>query len=104
MHTDGKESHAIVMKAQIQSGDVSNPKNIEESTESARTGNHESSARTISIAYVQFFVPGISQVPSGQFQLLPYTSSYRGNQTFLTDKCMEIIMKCFQEGLNAIVF
>ena len=38
MHTDGEESHAIVMKAQIQSGDVSNPKNIEESTESARTG------------------------------------------------------------------
>jgi hypothetical protein len=37
LHTDGKESHAIAMKAQIQSGDVSNPKNIEESTESART-------------------------------------------------------------------
>jgi len=38
LHTDGKESHAIVMKAQIQSGKVSNPKNIEASTESARTG------------------------------------------------------------------
>ena len=38
MHTDGKESHAIVMKAQIQSGNVSNPKTIEASTESARTG------------------------------------------------------------------
>ena len=54
MHTDGKESHAIVMKVQIQSGDVSNPKNIEESTESARTGNLASSVQTISISPVDF--------------------------------------------------
>jgi hypothetical protein len=38
LHTDGEESHAIVMKAQIQSGDVSSPKTIEVLTESARTG------------------------------------------------------------------
>jgi hypothetical protein len=48
LHTDGEESHAIVMKAQIQSGDVSNPKNIEESTESARTEEHNTSVRTLS--------------------------------------------------------
>jgi hypothetical protein len=38
LHTDGKESHAIVMKAQIQSGNVSKRKTIEVLTESARTG------------------------------------------------------------------
>ena len=49
MHTDGKEPHAIAMKAQIQSGDVSNPKNIEESTESARTGILSVNTRVSSI-------------------------------------------------------
>ena len=34
------------------------------------TGNPESSVRTISIAYVQFFVPGNSNLPYGQFQAL----------------------------------
>ena len=52
---------------------------------SARTGNHASSVRTIPITYVQFFVPGISQVLSGQFQLLTYSSSYRESRKFRPD-------------------
>ena len=43
---------------------LTNPKTIEALIESARTGNLASFVRTISITYVQLFVPGYSlQIP-----------------------------------------
>jgi hypothetical protein len=54
----GKGPHGIATKVPIQSGNVSKRETIETLTVSARTGNHASSVRTISIASVQFFVPG----------------------------------------------
>ena len=46
------------MKVPVQNGSVSKRESIEALTKSARTGNLASSVRTISIASVQFFVPG----------------------------------------------
>jgi hypothetical protein len=42
------------MKAQIQSGDVSNPKNIEDSTESARTGILSANTMVMGSVVVQY--------------------------------------------------
>ena len=52
-----KKPHGTAMKAPIQSGNVSKRETIEELIESARTGNHASSARTILSPYVQLIVP-----------------------------------------------
>jgi len=67
--------------------------------EIARTGNLVSSVRTIPITYVQFFVPGISQVPSVQFQVLTY--ALRGIFTLLLQE--EVIVP-FLHGMHLVVF
>ena len=56
MHTDGEESHAIVMKAQIQSGNVSKRKTIEALTESARTGKLSANTMVSGIVHTRISV------------------------------------------------